>query len=133
MHMLAHGIDIVDIERLGQVLENHQQHFLDRVFTAEEQRYCFANPKRCHEHLAGRFAAKEAILKAIGTGWSRGIAWTEAEVVRTPSGRPTVRLTGRALEEAAAAGICEWHLSISHIKTHAIASAIAVGKIVIDD
>ena len=127
MHILAHGIDIVDIDRLGQVLDNHQSHFLDRVFSPDEQAYCFANPKRCNEHLAGRFAAKEAILKAIGTGWSRGIAWTEVEVVRTPSGRPTVRLSGRAAEEAAAAGITQWQLSISHIKTHAIASAIALG------
>lgn len=126
MFIIAHGIDIVDIDRLGDVLDQHGERFLTRVFTPDEQAYCFSNPKRCREHLAGRFAAKEAILKAIGTGWSRGIAWTEAEVVRAPTGRPTVRLTGRALEEATAAGIDSWQLSISHIKTHAIASAIAM-------
>lgn len=125
MQIFAHGIDIVDIDRLGQVLEQHGDHFLNRVFSPDEQAYCLSNPKRCHEHLAGRFAAKEAVLKAIGTGWSRGIAWTEVEVVRTAAGRPTVRLTGRALEEAVAVGISGWQLSISHIKTHAIASAIA--------
>lgn len=128
MDIIAHGIDIVDIDRLADVLDQHGERFLTRVFTPDEQAYCFSNPKRCNEHLAGRFAAKEAILKAIGTGWSRGIAWTEAEVVRAPTGRPTVRLTGRALEEATAAGIDSWQLSISHIKTHAIASAIAMSR-----
>lgn len=128
MQIIAHGIDIVDIERFRQVLEAHGERFMQRVFTVAERAYAESNPKRVNEHLAARFASKEAILKAIGTGWSNGIAWTEVEVVRAATGRPQVSLTGRAAEEAAQVGIVDWQLSISHIKTHAIASAIGMGE-----
>ena len=109
------------------MIEAHGERFLRRCFTEAERAYAEDNPRRRLEHLAGRFAAKEAVLKVLGTGWSGGIAWTDAEVVREASGRPTVRLHGRCAEVAAERGIVEWWLSISHIETHAVASAIGVG------
>jgi holo-[acyl-carrier protein] synthase len=107
------------------MVESHGQHFLDRVFTPAEQRYCARRPKRRFEHLAGRFAAKEAILKALGTGWSGGIAWTDMEILPDPTGQPELKLTGQCRIVAQKKGITQWHLSISHIETHATASAIA--------
>ncbi|MFA9477033.1 holo-ACP synthase [Phycisphaerales bacterium AB-hyl4] len=127
MRILGHGIDLVDTPRVAHMLEVHGQRFLSRCFTEGEQAYAAANHKRQVEHLAGRFAAKEAILKALGTGWTGGIGWTDAEVVREPSGRPTVRLHGRCAVVAAEMGIETWWLSITHVKGQAMASAIAVG------
>ena len=126
MPILGHGIDIVETARIRSMVERHGQHFLDRVFTAGEQAYCNANPKRHVEHLAGRFAAKEAVLKVLGTGWRGGIAWTDIEVYKEISGQPKVRLTGECARVAEQIGICRWHLSISHIETHATASAIGL-------
>ena len=127
MQILGHGIDIVDTDRIARMIEQHGEHFLTRCFTEGERAYSAANAKRQVEHLAGRFAAKEAILKALGTGWSGGIGWTDAEVVRDPSGKPTVQLAGEAAAVAAELGVTSWWLSISHIRTHAVACAIAVG------
>lgn len=126
MPILGHGIDIVETARIQKLVENHGPHFLDRVFTPDEQAYCNKNPKRYFEHLAGRFAAKEAVLKVIGTGWRGGIAWTDIEVVKELSGQPKVLLTGECLRIATEMGISRWHLSISHIETHATASAIGM-------
>ena len=126
MPILGHGIDIVETERIKKLAEHHGQHFLDRVFTAEEQRYCAASPKRYYEHLAGRFAAKEAVLKVLGTGWRGGIAWTDIEVVKETSGQPRIVLSGECERIAKGLGICRWHVSISHIETHATASAIGL-------
>src|SRR5689334_16629057 len=89
MPILGHGIDIVETARIRRLVEEHGQHFLDRVFTPGEQAYCARNPKRRYEHLAGRFAAKEAVLKVLGTGWRGGIAWTDIEITKEPSGQPT--------------------------------------------
>jgi holo-[acyl-carrier protein] synthase len=107
MSILGHGIDIVETARMKRMVEEHGQRFLDRVFTSAEQAYCSANPKRYYEHLAGRFAAKEAVLKE-------------------PSGQPRIRLTGECLRIATDLGISSWHLSLSHIETHATASAIGL-------
>ena len=127
MQIIGHGVDLVQTARIQHMVDEHGERFLRRCFTEDERAYADANLKRRMEHLAGRFAAKEAILKVLGTGWSGGIAWTDAEVVREPSGRPTVRLHGRCAEVAAALGIDQWWVSISHIETHAVASAIGVG------
>ncbi len=127
MILLAHGIDLVEVKRVEQMLGKHPQRFLDKCFTPAELKYCQANPQRMGEHLAARFAAKEAILKALGTGWSGGILWTDAEVVRETTGRPTVRLHGKAAALAESMGITVWSLTISHVKTHAVASAIGMG------
>jgi holo-[acyl-carrier protein] synthase len=126
MPILGHGIDIVETERVRRLVDEHGQRFLDRVFTASEQEYCQKNPKRLYEHLAGRFAAKEAVLKVLGTGWRGGIAWTDVEVLKEPSGQPRVRLSGECARIADELGIVRWHLSISHIETHATASAIGL-------
>jgi holo-[acyl-carrier protein] synthase len=111
---------------MKRMVEEHGQRFLDRVFTSAEQAYCSANPKRYYEHLAGRVAAKEAVLKVLGTGWRGGIAWTDVEVLKEPSGQPRIRLTGECLRIATDLGISSWHLSLSHIETHATASAIGL-------
>lgn len=126
MPILGHGIDIVETARIGRLVEEHGQRFLDRCFTAGEQRYAAANPKRFLEHLAGRFAAKEAVLKVLGTGWRGGISWTDIEVVKEPSGQPRIQLAGECARIATELGIGRWHLSISHIETHATASAIGM-------
>lgn len=126
MPILGHGIDIVETGRIRQLVENHGRHFLDRVFTAKEQAYCERNPKRYFEHLAGRFAAKEAVLKVLGTGWRGGIAWTDIEILPEPSGQPKITLSGESLNIAQKLGIGRWHVSISHIETHATASAIGL-------
>jgi holo-[acyl-carrier protein] synthase len=126
MPILGHGIDIVETSRIQKLLTDHGQRFLDRCFTPLEQAYCAKNPKRYIEHLSGRFAAKEAILKVLGTGWRGGIAWTDIEILPEPSGQPRLTLTGESLRIATALGISRWHLSISHIETHATASAIGM-------
>jgi holo-[acyl-carrier protein] synthase len=126
MSILGHGIDIVETERIRRMLEQHEHRFLDRVFTAAEQAYCARNNKRHIEHLAGRFAAKEAVLKVLGTGWRGGIAWTDIEILPESSGQPKVSLSGECLRIAAELGISRWHVSISHIETHATASAIGM-------
>jgi holo-[acyl-carrier protein] synthase len=125
MNVVAHGVDFVETRRISEMLERHGQHFLDRVFTAVEQKYCCGR-KRQLEHLAGRFAAKEAVLKVIGTGWREGIAWTDIEVSNERSGQPRVTLANRCAEIAEGLGIREVLISISHTDTHAMASAIGV-------
>lgn len=127
MRTLAHGIDMVEVARIRAMLERHDQRFLERVFTKDEAAYA-ADHQRRPEHLAARFAAKEAALKALGTGWSSGVAWTEVEVCREPSGKPTLRLTGRAAVIAAEQGITQWLISITHTEQHAMASVIALGE-----
>lgn len=126
MSILGHGIDIVETRRIRQLLEEHAERFLDRCYTPAEQAYCRKNPRRYVEHLAGRFAAKEAVLKVLGTGWRGGIAWTDIEILPEPSGQPRLVLSGECLRIANELGISAWHVSISHIETHATASAIGL-------
>ena len=126
MPIVGHGIDIIETDRMRESVTEHGQRFLDRVFTAAEQAYCARNQKRYYEHLAGRFAAKEAVLKVLGTGWRGGIAWTDVEILPEPSGQPTVNLTGECERIARNIGISRWLVSISHIETHATASAIGM-------
>src|SRR5437588_4291919 len=126
MPILGHGIDIVETDRIRRLLEHHGEHFLQRVYTPLEQEYVDRNAKRRIEHLAGRFAAKEAVLKVLGTGWRGGIAWTDIEIRPEPSGQPVVFLSGECARIAAGMGIVRWHVSISHIETHATASHIGL-------
>jgi holo-[acyl-carrier protein] synthase len=126
MPILGHGIDIVETRRIADLLENHGERFLERCFTPAEREYCYRNTRRHIEHLAGRFAAKEAVLKVLGTGWRGGIAWTDIEILPEPSGQPKIRLSGECLKIAKKLGISRWHVSISHIETHATASAIGM-------
>jgi len=127
MNVLAHGVDMVDCARLRESIDRHGRRFLERVFTPAELAYCLGK-KRETEHLAGRFAAKEAVLKVLGTGWRDGINWTDIEVLNAPSGQPHVRLSGRCREIADQRGLATILVSISHIATHAIASAVASGS-----
>ena len=124
--IIGHGVDIVDVARIAAMVEEHGERFLERCFTSRERAYAEAR-RRAAEHLAGRFAAKEAVLKALGTGWRDGIAWTDVEVEVMPSGQPEVRLHGQAFQMAMSRGIKGWVISISHTETHAMASAIASG------
>jgi holo-[acyl-carrier protein] synthase len=126
MRVLSHGVDLVDCLRLREAVDRHGRKFLERVFTPSELAYCLGK-KRETEHLAGRFAAKEAVLKVLGTGWRGGIRWTDVEVLNEPSGQPRVTLHDECLRIAAELGIADVLVSISHIQTHAIASAIGVG------
>lgn len=128
MRIIGHGVDLVDLERIQAMLDRHGERFVSRVFTASERAYAEAARRRRVERYAARFAAKEAVLKALGTGWRSGIAWADMEVVRHPSGLPGVRLTGRCADIARSAGVRAWHLSLSHTDRAAIASAIAVGS-----
>ena len=126
MPIVGHGIDIVETSRIKRLVEDHGQRFLDRCYTGLEQAYCSRNHKRQVEHLAGRFAAKEAVLKVLGTGWRGNIAWTDIEILPEPSGQPKIRLSGECERIAEQLGITQWHVSISHIQTHATASAIGL-------
>jgi holo-[acyl-carrier protein] synthase len=126
MRPIAHGIDLVPVSRIARMVADHDQRFLDRCFTPAERAYAEPSRRR-DEHLAARFAAKEAVMKALGTGLDDGLTWTEIEVVREPSGRPGIALRGRALEIAAALGIHSWLVSLSHTDDHAAASVIALG------
>ena len=124
--IIGHGVDIVETARIERMLGDHPERFLERVFTPGEQSDS-SSSKRQQEHLAARFAAKEAALKALGTGWSQGIGWTDIEVVRAENGKPSLHVTGRAAEIAGELGIERWHVSLSHIEQCAIASVIAEG------
>lgn len=128
MHIVAHGVDIVDIERVVRMLDDHGDRFRQRCFTTAEQAYCQSAAVRNAERYAARLAAKEATMKAIGTGWRDGIAWTDVEVVRLPSGQPTLVVTGRSAAVAADLGITDWLMSLSHAGQYAIASVIGCRK-----
>src|SRR4051794_29904197 len=125
MEILGIGTDIIECPRIGRMIEQHGELFLRRVYTDREIRYCQAR-KHAIEHFAGRWAAKEAILKAIGTGWIRGIAWTDIEVRNGGGGQPLVLVCGGAKEAAVERGIGDILISISHCRTYATAYAIAV-------
>jgi holo-[acyl-carrier protein] synthase len=117
------GVDIVEIGRMAAALERHPR-MRERLFSADERAYCEAR-NRPEVHYALRFAAKEAVLKALGTGFS-GMSFTDVEVVRDAGGRPAPRLSGRAEEVAASLGVVELHLSLSYTHTTAVASAVVI-------
>src|SRR3954451_7270383 len=122
MDIVGIGTDIVEVVRIAQMIEKHGEVFLGRVFTPREIRYCQAR-KHATEHYAGRWAVKEAVLKCLGTGWSKGISWTDLEVRNDFSGAPRVRLTGAARERADALGVSDIWISISHCRAYATANA----------
>lgn len=121
--IVGSGIDMVEIERIQHSMDRFGERFLDRIYTAAEQAYCLRK-RMAAESLAARFAAKEAAAKALGTGISRGVSWLEIEVVREPSGRPSLRFHGRAAEFAARLGATRAALSITHTVDFALASVI---------
>ena len=117
------GIDIAEVPRIGQAIERFGERFLQRIFTAGEIRYCDSKANRV-ERYAARFAAKEAAMKALGTGWNHGVRWRDCEVVRAPGGRPTMTFHGKAGEFAARLGVRNIALSLSHTTEQAIAQVI---------
>ncbi len=123
--MLTTGVDLIEIDRVERILERHGMHFLDRVFTRAEVAYSREQPGE----LAVRFAAKEAIAKALGVGMRMiardGIAWQDAEVLGDHRGKPVVRLYGRAAARAHELGLTEWSISLSHTQDHAVAFVVA--------
>src|SRR3954447_22488724 len=98
------GIDIAEVDRVKAAIERHGERFLRRIYTEGERRYCESKPNK-FERFAGRFAAKEAAMKAIGTGWKRGVAWRDFEVMRAASGQPIIVFHGRAAEIAENLGV----------------------------
>jgi len=126
MNFIGHGIDIVEIERIKNLLGKLGSSYEIRCFTEIERITAKSNANRI-QFLAGRFAAKEAITKALGTGWSQEISLTDIEIQRLSTGQPTVILYGKCQEIASELGILKWVLSISHTDLIAVASAIALG------
>ena len=127
MAILGSGIDIVECLRIAQMIERHGELFISRVYTPLEIQYCQSR-KLATQHYAGRWAAKEAVLKAIGTGWRRGISWRDVEICNEAGGQPTVQLHGGAREISERLGISEMQISISHCRSHATAFALAQGE-----
>jgi len=125
MEIVAHGIDLVDCPRIEEMINRHGERFIDRVFTVAEQAYADKN-KNSVEKYAGRFAAKEAILKLMGTGWRGKIAWTDIEIINNNNGRPQVTLYGEVKSIADKLGISQVSISITHTANFAIASAVAL-------
>jgi len=123
MSVLGLGVDIVEIDRMKLALERTPR-LKERIFSEDERWYC-EHKARPYVHYAMRFAAKEAVLKALGTGFS-GMRFCDVEVVREDKGRPTPRLSGRAAERAAELGVVEMHLSLSFTHSTAVASAVAI-------
>ncbi|HEX8813871.1 MAG TPA: holo-[acyl-carrier-protein] synthase [Terriglobales bacterium] len=117
------GIDIAEVPRIAASIERFGERFLKRVFTEGEIRYCEAKANR-FERYAARFAAKEAAMKAIGTGWNHGVTWRDVEVVRMPGGRPMIEFHGKAAEFAAKLGATNVALSLTHSEEYAMAQVI---------
>ena len=125
MEIIAHGIDLVDFGRIESMIQRHGGRFLNRIFTPREQ----SDAESVHnniEKLAGRFAAKEAVLKLIGTGWRGKIKWTEIEIINSPMGQPVVTVSGEVKKIADSLRISQITLSITHTSNFAIASAVAL-------
>jgi holo-[acyl-carrier protein] synthase len=120
------GLDIAEVGRVKAAIERHGEVFLRRIYTAREREYC-ERFKNKFERYAGRFAAKEAAMKALGTGWSRGVRWVDLEVVREKGGRPTMALSGVAESIAERLGVKRIALSITHTGEQALAQVIFEG------
>ena len=125
--LLGLGTDIVEIERIRGMNDRHGDHFIERCFTAGEIEY-----SRRHRdsvvRFAGRWAAKEAVVKVLGTGFVKGITFHDVEVISLPSGQPSIQLSGEAADIASGIGIVEVRLTISHAREYATATAIGWGQ-----
>lgn len=127
MSVIGHGVDIVECARIERMWREHGEIFLNRVYTPAEQAYCL-EARDSAVRLSGRFALKEAVLKAIGTGWRGGIAWTDIETLADEFGKPVTTLSNLTAEIAAKQGVRRWVVSISHTRELAIASAISLSE-----
>jgi len=128
MSVIGIGTDIVETVRISHMIERHGELFLARVFTPHEIQYC-SERKAATQHYAGRWAAKEAVMKALGTGWSRTVGWCDIEVRNEIGGRPHIALSGGASEISRQLGIDQIMISISHCRCHATAYALALGTV----
>lgn len=117
------GVDITEVDRMEAAMERRGRAFLERLFTPSEIRYCEKHRNRA-ERFAGRFAAKEAAMKALGTGWARGVRWLDIEVVREPSGKPTLKLSGKTRAIADGLGVKNIAVTITHDGNTALAQVI---------
>lgn len=121
--IVGSGIDVAEVSRLAAAIERFGRRFIERVFTVAEIRYCESKANRI-ERYAARFAAKEAGMKALGTGWNHGVRWLDIEVDREPGRRPTILFHGKAAEFAQKLGVRNIALSITHTEAEAIAQVI---------
>ena len=126
MRILGIGIDVIEVERIEEAVEEFGERFLERIFTGGERDYC-GRQKRPEIHYAARWAAKEAVSKAFGTGIGPELGWTEIEVVRRESGEPVLVLSGKAKAFAENLGIREVKISLTHAKHYAAANAVVLG------
>ena len=117
------GVDLAEVDRIREAIERHGQRFIERIYTPAEIAYVERKANR-FERYAARFAAKEAGMKAIGTGWSRGVRWRDFEVANLPSGRPTLQFHGAAAQFADRLGVRNIALSITHTAVQAMAIVI---------
>jgi len=124
--IIGMGVDIAEVERIQRAIERYGEVFLRRIYTPKEREYC-EQFKNKYERYAGRFAAKEAAMKALGTGWRRGVRWVDLEVVREAGGRPTLELGGEAGKIAKQLGVKNIALSITHTAAQALAQVIFEG------
>lgn len=125
MEIYGIGTDIVECLRIANMIERHGELFIGRVYTPYEIDYC-SKRRAATQHYAGRWAAKEAVLKALGTGWVKGISWRDVEVRNERGGKPTIAFAGGARERCEKANITDVQISISHCRTHATAYALAI-------
>lgn len=121
--IISIGIDIIEVRRVREVMARTPR-FVERVYTKNERAYCDGRGAVAAQHYAARFAAKEAALKALRTGWTGGIAWQDIEIISTESGAPVLRFHGRVRELYEQSGATAAHLSISHTSEHAIAQVV---------
>jgi holo-[acyl-carrier protein] synthase len=125
MRIIGHGIDLMNLAKVEKHLTDPNGDWLDGAFSEDEHAQADAPPHEV-EFYGGRYAAKEAVVKALGTGFSNDVAWLDVEILRRPIGGPEVRLSGGALEVANALGVTQWLVSISHSGDYAVASALAL-------
>jgi len=127
--IISAGVDLVEVERIQQALEDSRigRRFRERVFTEKEILYCEKKRRGKYESYAGRFAAKEAVMKALGRGWGSKVRWLDIEMGRARSGKPEIVLHDKTAQLAEQLGIRRWALSITHTKEHGLAYVIAEG------
>ena len=125
--IISTGVDLAEVDRIQAAIEHPKtgRRFRDRVFTVNEIAYCEKKRRGKYESYAGRFAAKEAVMKALGRGWGSKVRWLDIEVARARSGKPDIVLHDKTAQLAAALGIRRWALSITHTKQHGLAYVIA--------
>jgi holo-[acyl-carrier protein] synthase len=128
--IVSTGVDLAEVARVRQALKNDRtgERFRQRVFTQKEIEYCESKRRNKYESYAARFAAKEAVMKALGRGWSAQVCWLNIEVVRAPSGKPDIALHQETAAHAAQLGIRRWTLSMTHTAEHGMAYVIALDE-----